>query len=166
MLSIKLLVNRENWSLELSWVQTRRSSLSPPEITISLPPGLISLHSLHLALITSSAVPHFHCLYIPSSLTTLPDEFECIRLDHLCTVLYGSQVSVSLFSRTPAVVLSVVSRSVFCVVFCLLAFLFNKIGAYLHLDPSLSFLGAPRPYRDKNKHVTHHITKWQINRQT
>ncbi len=46
--------------------------ISPPEVAISLPPGLISLLSIHLSLITPSAVPHYHCLYIPFSLTTLP----------------------------------------------------------------------------------------------
>ncbi len=35
--------------LRLSGVQARRSSLSPPEVTISLPPGLITLipHTCH-----------------------------------------------------------------------------------------------------------------------
>ncbi len=58
-------------SIFMSWVRAQCSSLSPPEVTISLPPGLICLNSLHRSLITSSAVPHHHGLYILFSLECL-----------------------------------------------------------------------------------------------
>ncbi len=84
----------------------------------------------------------FYCLYIPSSLTTLPGEFVCICLYHLCSVLYGSQVSVSLLSMTPALCCRLWCP-VFCLVFCLLAILFIKIRAYLLLDPDPCFSTVP-----------------------
>ncbi|XP_016142230.1 uncharacterized protein [Sinocyclocheilus grahami] len=46
-------------------------SLSPPEVTIALPPGLHFPDSTHLSLFTPSAVPHCHRLYILLSLITL-----------------------------------------------------------------------------------------------
>ncbi len=88
--------------MKLSWVQAWRSSLSLPEVAISLSPGLISLNHTHLPLITllscsSSSwtiyTPHSR----PSAWLNCICEFVCLCDQHAgdtCTVLlfYVSQL--------------------------------------------------------------------------
>ncbi len=86
----------------MSWVQAWRSSLSPPEVTISLSPGLISLNHTHLPLIILlSCSPSSWTIYTPhsrpSAWLNCRCEFVCLCDQHAgdtCTVLlfYVSQL--------------------------------------------------------------------------
>ncbi len=95
--------------------------ISPPEVAISLPPGLISLLSIHLSLITPSAVPHYHCLYIPFSLTTLP------AISYSCMIVVNVESSVPCsLGHQHCVAVCGVPFSILFLFFALLAFLFIK----------------------------------------
>ncbi len=76
-------------------------SLSPPEVTISLPPGLISLNSTHLSLITLPAVLHHHGLFIHFTPTTLSFEivYVCVlsRWWHMHCVPFSVSQSSTCF---------------------------------------------------------------------
>ncbi len=94
-----------NSLLKTTWPRTvmspgRRSSLSPLEHYVLLDSFL--LHSTHLSLSTSSAVPYLQ--HITSQLVSITVDYLYTTLLLLCLVV------------------SVVSHSVFCSVFCLLAF--------------------------------------------
>ncbi len=131
-----------NISYYLSWVQALCFSLSPPEVTISLPPGLISLNSTHLSLITLPAVLHHHGLFIHLTPTTLPVWIVYVYVFPLVSHA-GDTCTVCRFlspSRLP-------------VFFCLpcWSFCFFIIKEFfLHLDPHPVLpLSLISPFRDR-----------------
>ncbi len=124
------------YTMLLSGVQARRSSLSPPEVTISLPPGLIfpSFHTPVTNHIPSITV----FIYRPHAPPGLARLFFCTcvwmyRFDCVPVIEYVC----FLCSRHESLLPFVVSR--FCILFC-----FSPVGvfvilklAYLHLDPDI-----------------------------
>ncbi len=74
----------------MSWVRARHFFLSPPEVTISCPPGLHFPNCIHLSfIITPSAVSHGHRLHVLLSLTIMP---RCFLIYLICLFTHLSSL--------------------------------------------------------------------------
>ncbi len=145
---IKVVLDNNGAPTKLSWVQAWHSSLSPAEVAISLPLGLMSLNSTHLPLITLPAVPHHHKLLVPLTPTTLSGLIVCVCYC-ICYVLVFVVV-VTLGIHTLVAVLCIPFLNLFSF-FALLACLLFIKAFYLLLDPDFCLRWFLSPPHDKMK---------------
>ncbi len=150
-LYLRTLSNSCEWNVYVC--QESRPGIPPSHHQRSPSPFLLDsyLHSTHLSLSTSSAVPHLHCLYIPSSLITLSSWIVYMYgLVCVCVIVSCIAVHAVLCSRRQLYYRRWCPVFVICLVFCLLAFLFIlQFVLTCFWTQTPDFLGAPCSHSDR-----------------